>query len=91
MSSAGSTAMPESPTRAVLVTSRQGSTVVFIPGNDPSKPMMLVTQGSSEHECARCEADIAKYFSTGELASKCPVCGATRTPLVLPPPNIGHN
>lgn len=76
----GESAMSKSspPTKAVLVSSGQGSTILFIPQPDGS--MAMLASGKME-KCAQCEADVASYFKTGKIDSKCAVCGATRAPL----------
>ena len=75
------------PTQRALVISggNGGSTVVYIPTADNSGVEMLSTSRAAPI-CAQCRADAIKYFQTGVLVPKCPVCGATRTPVNYVPP-----
>ena len=86
--SAGATATP--PQRAIVVSGNAGSTTVYLPSNDPDKPLMLSTSGSGE-ACPECTAAAIKYFQTGVLDPKCSRTGATRTVTNLITPNYGHN
>ena len=86
--SAGETAA--TPQRAILVTGGQsGATEIFLPSSGPDKVVMLSTSGDVK-ECPQCKADAEKYFETGVLVPKCSLCGATRTALILPPTDVGH-
>jgi hypothetical protein len=77
------------PTQRALVISggQSGSTVVYIPTVDNSGVQMLSTSGTAV-VCAQCRADAIKYFQTGVLVPKCPVCGALRTPVNYVPPTV---
>jgi hypothetical protein len=77
------------PTKALLVSGGNGgAAVVFIPGDKPGEVAMLAS--GDMPACTQCAADAAKYFTTGELVAKCPVCGATRTPLSAPAAVSSH-
>jgi hypothetical protein len=78
MSSTPSSTSSMAPTKAILITTGQGTTAVLVP-NDSGGVTMLAN-GKIE-KCAQCEADVATYFKTGHIDPKCPVCGATRTTL----------
>lgn len=80
--------MSAGPQRAVLISGNGGSTTIYFPSEDPAKPMMLCTAGAET--CPECRAAAVRYFETGVLEPKCPVCGATRTLLIPPTPNVGH-
>jgi len=68
------------PTKAIVITGGNGgATAVIIPGDKPGEVAVLAS--GDMKACAQCKADAIKYFQTGELVAKCPVCGATRTPL----------
>ena len=69
------------PTKAIVATTGQGSTVVYVPTSDGSGVQMLSSTGGVE-KCPDCEAAALKYFQTGQLERKCPRCGAIRTPVV---------
>jgi hypothetical protein len=73
--------------KAVVVTSGNGTTTIYIPAAGGGVEM-LSTSGAKE--CPTCKADAEKYFLTGQLVAKCPDCGATRT-AVLAPTITGHN
>jgi hypothetical protein len=77
------------PTQRALVISggNSGSTVVYIPTADKSGVQMLSSSGTAAM-CAQCRADAIKYFQTGVLVAKCPVCGATRTPVNYVPTTV---
>jgi Zn finger protein HypA/HybF involved in hydrogenase expression len=49
--------------------------------------VMLSTSGAEV--CSQCREDAIKYFQTGQIETKCPKCGATRTPVVINT-NVGH-
>jgi hypothetical protein len=77
------------PSRALLVSGgNSGGMAVFIPGDKPGEVAILAS--SDTPACAQCNADAVKYFQTGELVAKCPVCGATRTPLSSPASISSH-
>jgi hypothetical protein len=81
----------ETPQQAVIVSGGNSgnATIVYFRSNDPSKPLMLSTSGAQE--CPYCRAAAIKYFQTGVLEPKCPMCGATRTAATsLVTPNVGH-
>ncbi len=80
--------MSEGPQRAVLVSTNGGSTTIFLPSNDPKKPLMLCSAGAEM--CSECKAAAVKYFEDGVLEPKCPKCGATRTLLAPSTPDIAH-
>lgn len=76
-----------SPRRAVVVTGgNAGATTVFLASSDASHAEALSSNGGQI--CARCQADAAKYFLTGQIENKCPACGGLRTPVT---PYISHN
>ena len=85
---ASSTMAP--PQKVIVVTTNSGRTSIFIPTDDPNKPMMLSTAGGDV--CPECQAAAVKYFKTGVLDPKCSLTGATRTVanLVEPPTSTGH-
>jgi ABC-type transport system substrate-binding protein len=76
------------PQQAIVVRGNGGSVTVFVPGDDPNKPMALTGAGSEV--CPECEAAAAKYFKTGVLDPKCSRTGATRTAVTLTPSTTGH-
>lgn len=61
---------------AVVSTSTNGS-VVYLP-NKSGGVQVLATSGTATL-CEQCKMDAASYFSTGKIADKCSVCGATRS------------
>lgn len=77
------------PTKALLVTGNGGAYTVFIPGEKPGEVAVLASGEMTA--CAQCNADAAKYFTTGELVEKCSVCGAKRTPLSSPASISSHS
>ena len=82
---AGVAASP-APTRAVVATTGQGQTVVYLP--TPDGGVERLASADMPH-CAQCEADAKQYFLTGELTPKCASCGAVRTP-VTDYSHVGH-
>jgi hypothetical protein len=88
VTNAASHVMAEGTQRAVLISGNGGSTTIYLPTEDPEKPMMLCTAGAET--CPECKAAAIKYFETGVLEPKCTKCGATRTLLVPSTPNVGH-
>jgi len=77
-----------SPQKAIVISgANAGSYVVVIPSSDPNNPVMLSTAGAEM--CSQCKEDAIKYFQTGQIETKCPKCGATRTPVVINT-NVGH-
>jgi hypothetical protein len=78
------------PSKALLVSGGNGGGVeIFIPGDKPGEVAVLAS--GDMPVCAQCNADAVKYFQTGELVAKCPVCGATRTPLSSPASINSHS
>ncbi len=88
--SSGSAPAPTAaaPAKAVVVTTNQGSTTVFVPSADGKHAEVLSSTGGPV--CADCKAAAERYFLTGELTGKCPITGATRT-AVTSIPTSGHN
>ena len=79
------------PGRAVVVSAgNAGPVTVFLPSDDPNKPMAMCTSGQ-QTVCSECQAAAAKYFQTGVLEPKCSKTGAMRTAVVGVPPTYGHN
>src|SRR3954469_18845468 len=76
--SAPSGASSGAPTRAVLLTTGNGTTEVLLPKEGGGATML--SSGKAE-SCPQCQSDVANYFQTGQLAPKCATCGATRTVL----------
>ena len=70
-------------TKALVATTGNGTTTVFIPVAGTHYVSAL--SSSPAPACPDCEAAAVKYFETGELVAVCPTCHATRTPLA------GHN
>jgi len=85
MSPSSSSAMA-TPQKAIVITGNGGS-VVVLPTSDPNNPVMLSTAGADI--CSQCKEDAIKYFQTGMIETKCPKCGATRTPVVINT-SVGH-
>ena len=79
-------AAPAVPTRAIVVTTGQGQSVVYIPTADGGVERLA---SADMPACAQCEADAKQYFLTGQITPKCSVCGATRTP-VMDYSHVGH-
>jgi hypothetical protein len=77
-SSQPSAATSAAPRHAVLLTTGNGTTEVLLPQEGGG--MTTLTSGKTE-TCPQCQADVANYFQTGQLAPKCATCGATRTVL----------
>src|SRR4051812_26684714 len=66
------------PQKAVLISSGQGTTTVYVPAANGG----VATLASNKVEkCPDCEKDVAEYFKSGHLAATCATCGATRTVL----------
>jgi hypothetical protein len=86
----GAPAASTAPQKAVVITTGQGATVVYVPSADGKGVERLASSGDVGH-CAQCEADVAKYFMTGELTPKCSVCGATRTAVTYQIPTHSVN
>jgi len=69
-----------SPQKAIVISGGNGGgTRIFFPSQDGKSMETLSTEGTAE--CAQCRADAEHYFLTGEMAPKCSMCGATRTPV----------
>lgn len=77
-SSPMSTTSASAPRQAVLITTGNGTTAVYIPKTEGGTERLA---SAKIDRCPQCEADVASYFKTGVLAPKCNVCGATRTTL----------
>lgn len=76
------------PQKAIVISGgNAGNVVVVLPSSDPNNPVMLSTSGAEV--CSQCREDAIKYFQTGQIETKCPKCGATRTPVVINT-NVGH-
>ena len=90
LAAAGPGPAMEPPQQAVVVSGGNSSNgmIVYFRSNDPGRPLMLSTSGAQE--CPYCRAAAIKYFQTGVLDPKCPMCGATRTATYLVTPNVGH-
>lgn len=69
------------PQKAVLIETGNGTTTVFIPSASAPGGVERLAGDKEAPACKQCEADIAAYFNGAPLAPKCPVCGASRTPL----------
>lgn len=69
------------PQKAVLIQTGNGFTTVYIPNPNAPGGVERLASDKEGPECKQCEADIAAYFNGAPLAPKCPVCGASRTPL----------
>ena len=85
-SGGGGAAASMAPTRAVVATTGQGQTVVYLPAPDGGVERLA---SADMPKCAQCEADAKQYFLTGQLTPKCATCGAIRTPL-MDYSHIGH-
>jgi hypothetical protein len=84
---ASSAAMPSQ--QAILIRGNGGTTVaVFVPTDDPDKPMALL--GPGVEPCPECQAAAVKYFKTGVLDPKCSRTGATRSLVTMTPSITGH-
>jgi hypothetical protein len=69
------------PQKAVLIQTGNGVTTLYIPSTSAPEGVERLVADKEAPACRQCEADIAAYFSGAPLATKCPVCGASRTPL----------
>lgn len=69
------------PQKAVLIQTGNGTTTVYIPNSSAPGGVERLAGDKEAPACKQCEADIAAYFNGAPLAPKCPVCGASRTPL----------
>ena len=69
------------PQKAVLIQTGNGLTSVYIPNPNAPGGVERLASDKEGPECKQCEADIAAYFNGAPLVTKCPVCGASRTPL----------
>jgi len=77
-----------SPQKAIVISGgNAGNAVVILPSSDPNNPVMLSTAGAEV--CSQCKEDAIKYFQTGMIETKCPKCGAIRTPVTINT-SIGH-
>lgn len=86
-----STAMVPAPKSVFISTGNGGGMVVYLPSDNPDQPVMLCTSGAEI--CPECTKSAIKYFKTGVVDPKCPMCGATHTVAteVPPTPYVGHN
>jgi hypothetical protein len=84
---APSAAMPSQ--QAIFIRGNGGTTVaVFVPTDDPDKPMALL--GPGVEPCPECQAAAVKYYKTGVLDPKCSRTGATRSLVTMTPSTTGH-
>jgi len=77
--SATSTSM--TPRQAVLITTGNGTSTVYIPSSDSSGGVARLAGEKESPVCKQCAEDAAAYFNGSALSPKCPVCGASRSPL----------
>lgn len=79
--SAPAEASAPAPQKAVVITTGQGTTAVYIPSTNNAGVELLAADKQAATACKQCEEDVKNYFKTGVISAKCPVCGATRVPL----------
>jgi hypothetical protein len=83
-SSGGGGPKMSSPTKAVVVNTGHGGTLVYIASNQGDGVQALTGGGASGAECPKCRADAAKYFKTGQIDEVCSECGAHRFAVISP-------
>ena len=66
------------PGRAVIASTGNGTTTIYLPAASGGGVQALSTAGAAAPACPDCAAAAAKYFQGGPLEAKCPVCGANR-------------
>ena len=81
------TASSPSVSKAVMVTTGNGGSVLYLSSTDGSL-QTISTEGAPI--CNQCAEDAAAYFKTGHLDPICAVCGAHRTALIYSTSG-GHN
>jgi hypothetical protein len=69
------------PQKAVLIETGNGMSTVYIPSTTSAGGVERLAGDKEAPVCKQCEADAAAYFSGSALSPKCPVCGASRSPL----------
>lgn len=69
------------PQRAVLITTGNGMSTVYIPSSEGSGGVERLAGDKEAPVCKQCQEDAEAYFKGGPLSPTCPVCGASRSPL----------
>jgi transposase-like protein len=75
------TSASTAPQKAVLIETGNGMSTVYIPSSTSAGGVERLAGDKEGPVCKQCEADAAAYFSGSPLSPKCPVCGASRSPL----------
>ena len=86
-STAPAAASTDTGSKGILVTTGNGSSVLYMTSTDGTVHMMS-TEGAPT--CNACESDAQEYFKTGHITPICAICGAHRTPVASPPAEGGH-
>jgi hypothetical protein len=77
---ASSTASGPPVDKAVLITTGNGTSTVYIPASNGAGVERLAADKEAP-VCKQCQEDAEAYFKSGVISPKCPVCGANRVPL----------
>jgi hypothetical protein len=78
---AGGSPAASAPQRAVLITTGNGMSSIYIPSSETSGGVVRLAGDKEAPVCKQCQEDAEAYFKGGPLAPTCPVCGASRSPL----------